>query len=69
MVNPHQREGLRYSHPHTDTPEEKDTIAELTDKYAPPLEWLKIEAGDNVKNGEYSFYDHMTFWPEVHIRQ
>jgi heat shock protein beta len=37
---------------HTDTPEEKDTIAELTDKYAPLLEWLKIEAGDNVKNGE-----------------
>ncbi|KAG1770099.1 Hsp90 protein-domain-containing protein [Suillus occidentalis] len=33
-----------------DTPEEKDTIAELTDKYAPLLEWLKIEAGDNVKN-------------------
>ncbi|KAG1891663.1 uncharacterized protein F5891DRAFT_1211120 [Suillus fuscotomentosus] len=54
MVNPHQREGLRYSHPHTDTPEEKDTIAELTDKYAPLLEWLKIEAGDNVKNGATS---------------
>lgn len=33
-----------------DTPEEKDAIAELTDKYAPLLEWLKIEAGDNVKN-------------------
>jgi heat shock protein beta len=33
-----------------DTPEEQDTIAELTDKYAPLLEWLKIEAGDNVKN-------------------
>ncbi|KAG1892466.1 Hsp90 protein-domain-containing protein [Suillus subluteus] len=33
-----------------DTLEEKDTIAELTDKYAPLLEWLKIEAGDNVKN-------------------
>ncbi|KAG1820201.1 Hsp90 protein-domain-containing protein [Suillus subaureus] len=34
-----------------DSPEEKDIIAELTDKYAPLLEWLKIEAGDNVKNG------------------
>ncbi|KAG1891667.1 uncharacterized protein F5891DRAFT_1211131 [Suillus fuscotomentosus] len=55
MVNPHQREGLRYSHPHTDTPEEKDTIAELTDKYAPLLEWLKIEAGDNVKNDSMGF--------------
>ncbi|KAG2056445.1 HSP90-domain-containing protein [Suillus hirtellus] len=32
-----------------DTQEEKDEIAELTDKYAPLLEWLKIEAGDNVK--------------------
>ncbi|KAG2077431.1 HSP90-domain-containing protein [Suillus decipiens] len=34
----------------TDTAEERDTIAELTDKYAPLLEWLKIEAGDNVKD-------------------
>ncbi|KAG2118761.1 Hsp90 protein-domain-containing protein [Suillus discolor] len=32
-----------------DTQEEKDEIAELTDKYAPLLEWLTIEAGDNVK--------------------
>ncbi|KAG2045558.1 hypothetical protein BDR06DRAFT_1015525 [Suillus hirtellus] len=50
VVNSHQRERLRYFHPHTDTPEEKDIIAELTDKYAPLLERLKIEAGDNVKN-------------------
>ncbi|KAG2141685.1 Hsp90 protein-domain-containing protein [Suillus bovinus] len=32
-----------------DTEEEKDAIAELTDKYAPLLEWLQLEAGDNVK--------------------
>lgn len=33
-----------------DTPEEKDTLAELTEKYAPLLEWLKVEAGENVKD-------------------
>ncbi|KAG2367394.1 Hsp90 protein-domain-containing protein [Suillus spraguei] len=33
-----------------DTAEERDTTAELTDKYTPLLEWLKIEAGDNVKD-------------------
>lgn len=51
---------FRYSHVRTDTQEEKDEITELTDKYAPLLEWLKIEAGDNVKKGEHSFYDYMT---------
>ncbi|OAX43511.1 HSP90-domain-containing protein [Rhizopogon vinicolor AM-OR11-026] len=33
-----------------DTKEEKDTLAELIDKYTPLLEWLKVEAGDNVKD-------------------
>jgi heat shock protein beta len=37
---------------HEDTTEEKDTLLELTEKYAPLLEWLKVEAGDNVKDGE-----------------
>jgi hypothetical protein len=37
-----------------DTKEEKDILAELTEKYTPLLEWLKVEAGDNVKDGECS---------------
>lgn len=54
-----------FSYPHKDTKEEKDTLEELTEKYAPLLEWLKVEAGDNVKDGEWSLYDYTTFWLDI----
>jgi heat shock protein beta len=51
-VSPFCTRAFRYSHWHEDTKEEKDTLAALTEKYTPLLEWLKLEAGENVKDGE-----------------
>jgi hypothetical protein len=53
------------SSPHEDTTEERDTLVELTEKYAPLLEWLKVEAGDNVKDGEWSLNDYTRIWSDV----
>ena len=50
---------------HEDTTEEKDALVELTEKYAPLLEWLKVEAGDNVKDGEWSLIDYTRIWSDV----
>ncbi|KAF9221952.1 HSP90-domain-containing protein [Gyrodon lividus] len=41
------RAGLKFG---DDSEEDVETMAALTEKFAPLLEWLKVEAGDNVRN-------------------
>ena len=62
MVSSHCRRAFSRSHLYKDTEDEKDALKALSEKYTPLLEWLKVEAGESVKDGELSLYDYKRLW-------